>query len=114
MLFVVSVTVDNIHVYFSFVGRTKSNFGPVEQAACEAGLVLALGEDAGGQGDAHSDDTVLISAAELGGQVVNEVEIAADGNDGDQDPNEELDVNEVYAYKKKKTSDNFEQQVVDL
>ena len=51
----------------------------------------------------------------MDGQVVNEVEISTSGN-GDEDvPNKEPDVNEAYAYKKKKKStDNFEQQVVDL
>ena len=90
-----------------FACRTKSNFSPIEQAACEAGLAMGDESNQKGQGDAHSDDTVLISVAEMDGQVVSEVEISVAGN-ADED-NTEPDVNEAYAYKeKKKGSDNFE------
>ena len=58
-------------------------------------------------GSVDSDVTVKVTAAEMDGQQVAEmVEIQAD---------DEPDVSASYAYKKKKKSeDNFEQQVLDI
>ncbi len=96
--------------------RTKSNFGPAEEEARHAGLQMAMEE---GGGDAHqdakSDNTVLITAAEMDGQVVSEVEIESAGGKEAEDVQEEPDVNTAYGYKCKKKADiAFEQQVIDL